>query len=204
MTGLASVLLEDDDINDETKHMLRLIESTGLHTIEMISELLKTGLADENEKLAKIPLDIKALVFDSVELLQFRANEKQQQILLESEDKPIIAEVNHEKIWRVINNLIVNAIKFSHFNGIIRVGVAADEENVLISVADNGIGIPDDQKEIVFEMFTPAKKPGTDGEQPFGLGLSISKRIIDMHKGRIWLESKVNKGTTFFIELPLK
>jgi signal transduction histidine kinase len=204
MTGLAAVMLEDGDLSDDCKHMLKLIESTGLHTIEMISELLKTGLADENARIVKTPLDLKELVFDSVELLQFKANEKQQKILFQCDEAPIIANVNHEKMWRVINNLIVNAIKFSHNGGEIRVSVTADKNSARIAVADNGIGIPKDQEDVIFEMFTPAKKVGTDGEQPFGLGLSISKRIMDMHYGRIWFESKVNEGTTFYIEVPLK
>jgi signal transduction histidine kinase/tetratricopeptide (TPR) repeat protein len=204
MTGLAAMLLEEEDIGEESKHMLRLIETTGLHTVEMISELLKTGLAEEDEKAVKQPLDIKALVYDSVELLQFKAADKEQKVIFESDNTPVIAGINHEKIWRVVNNLIVNAIKFSHIGGVIRVGMSSDDKNVLLSVADNGIGIPDDQKELIFEMFTPAKKPGTDGEQPFGLGLSISKRIVDMHNGRIWFESEAGKGTTFFVELPLK
>jgi signal transduction histidine kinase len=204
MTGLAAVLLEDEGINEESRHMLRLIESTGLHTIEMISELLRTGLGDENEKVEKQLLDIRALVFDSAELLQFKANDKQQHLLFEGDHAPVIANINHEKVWRVMNNLIVNAIKFSHNNGVIKIAVKANAHHVLISIADSGVGIPDNQKDVIFEMFTPAKRPGTDGEQPFGLGLSISKRIIEMHNGKIWFESREGKGTTFFVQLPLK
>jgi len=202
ITGLASVLIEDDDFSEENKTMLKLIETTGMHSMEMINELLKTGLADENEKLVKQRLDLRSLLYDSVELLQFKAADKQQQILFESDGTPVMTEVNHEKIWRVINNLIVNAIKFSHIGGTIKVGIRHNNKHILISVADNGIGIPADQKETVFEMFTPAKKVGTDGEQPFGLGLSISKKIIEMHRGRIWFVSNVDIGTTFYIELP--
>jgi signal transduction histidine kinase len=204
MTGLAAVLMEGDDFSDENKQMLRLIETTGIHSMEMINELLKTGLANEEEKLVKEKLDLRSLLYDSVELLQFKAADKQQQIIFESDNTPVTAEVNHEKIWRVINNLIVNAIKFSHVNGIIKVGIKHNNAGILISVADNGIGIPLEQKDSVFEMFTPAKKVGTDGEQPFGLGLSISKKIIEMHHGNIWFESSTERGTTFYIELPYK
>jgi signal transduction histidine kinase len=203
MTGLAAMLYEEDEFTGESKHMLKLIETTGLHSMEMISELLKTGLADENEKIALQTLDITSLLYDSIELLQFKANDKHQQIIFEGANTPILVEINHEKIWRVINNLIVNAIKFTHTNGLIKVGITQNNKYVLISVADNGIGIPPDQKEAVFEMFTSAKKTGTDGEQPFGLGLSISKRIVEMHNGHIWFEDNVGGGTIFFIELPL-
>ncbi len=159
-------------------------------------------MANEDEKLVKEKLDLRSLLYDSVELLQFKASDKQQQIVFESDNTPITVEVNHEKIWRVLNNLIVNAIKFSHINGIIKVAIKHNNARVLISIADNGIGIPTEQKDAVFEMFTAAKKVGTDGEQPFGLGLSISKKIIDMHGGRIWFESNAGQGTIFYVELP--
>jgi signal transduction histidine kinase len=189
---------------EERKHMMKLLEDTGTHSLEMINELLNSGLADENEPLTKQELDIKALLHDSVELLQFKANEKKQQIKFESDDSPIITHINHEKIWRVFNNLIVNAIKFSYEGGMIFVSIKLITDNkILIAIADNGMGIPDKDKEIVFEMFTPAKREGTDGEQPFGLGLSISKRIIENHEGRLWFESSAGFGTTFYIELPL-
>ncbi|MCR8556697.1 hypothetical protein KXD93_03550 [Mucilaginibacter sp. BJC16-A38] len=202
ITGLAAMLMIEDEFSEDSKNMLRLIETTGLHSMEMINELLKSGLADENEKLVKQRIDLNSLLYDSVELLQFKAREKNQTIAFEHDNKPLMAEVNHEKIWRVINNIIVNAIKFSHEGGIIKVGISGKESKILISIADNGIGISEEQKDIVFEMFTPAKKSGTNGEQPFGLGLSISKRIIELHGGRIWFESNMGKGTIFYVELP--
>jgi len=203
MTGLAAMLYEDDDFTEDSKQMLKLIETTGIHSMEMINELLKTGLGDENEKVEMQKFDLTSLLYDSIELLQFKANDKEQQIIFESNNTPVFAEINHEKIWRVVNNLIVNAIKFSHIGGIIKVAIAHNATHLLISVADNGIGIPPDQKDSVFEMFTPAKKVGTDGEQPFGLGLSISKKIVEMHKGHIWFGNNVGAGTIFYIDLPL-
>lgn len=205
MTGLAAILLGEDEFSGESKHMLKLIETTGIHTMEMINELLKSGLADENEVMDVELIDLKNLLFDSVELLQFKADEKRQRIIFESDDTPVMGRVNHEKIWRVFNNLIVNAIKFSHPDAVIDVGITCityNEKRILISIADNGIGIAEDDKHRVFEMFTPAKRVGTNGEQPFGLGLSISKRIIEKHNGKIWFESTRHEGTTFYIELP--
>ncbi|MBW4890015.1 HAMP domain-containing histidine kinase [Mucilaginibacter sp. HMF5004] len=202
MTGIASMLLEDEDFSEDSKHMLKLIETTGTHTMEMINELLKTGLADETEQIVKQNIDLRSLLFDSVELLQFKANEKHQKLIFESDDKVIMANVNHEKIWRVFNNLIVNAIKFSHEGGDIKISITLNNKNILIAIADSGIGIPENEKDSIFEMFTAAKKFGTNGEQPFGLGLSISKKIIEMHRGKIWFKSTVGVGTIFYIELP--
>jgi signal transduction histidine kinase len=202
ITGLANMIMVEDELSEDSKTMLKLIETTGLHSMEMINELLKTGLADENEKIEKQKLDLTALLYDSIELLQFRARDKQQQIFFNRDSGPILAKVNHEKIWRVINNLIINAIKFSFNGGIIKVAIREDKGLVHISVADNGIGIPSNQKDAVFEMFTPAKKAGTNGEQPFGLGLSISKKIIELHNGEIWFENNIDEGTIFYIELP--
>jgi signal transduction histidine kinase len=202
ITGLASMLMGEEEFSEDSKYMLKLIETTGLHSMEMINELLKSGLEDDNEILVKQQFDLRSMLYDSVELLQFRAKEKKQQIVFENDNKPVFAEVNHEKIWRVINNLIVNAIKFSYTNSTIKVGIKENNHLVLIWVADNGMGIAAEQKEVVFEMFTPAKRNGTHGEQPFGLGLSISKKIIELHNGKIWFEDNVDKGTIFYIELP--
>ncbi|WP_091151418.1 tetratricopeptide repeat-containing sensor histidine kinase [Mucilaginibacter pineti] len=201
ITGLASMLLDEDDFSEDNRHMIRLIESTGTHTMEMINELLKSGLADENEPISTEIINLKELLFDSVELLQFKAKEKKQLIEFAGDEKPIMAAANHEKMWRVFNNLIVNAIKFSHEGGIINVGIKQNNKQILVSVADHGIGIPAENKDGIFEMFTPNKRVGTGGEQPFGLGLSISKKIIEKHGGKIWFESRQSGGTIFYIQL---
>lgn len=201
--ALAALLLEEGEFSEDNKHMLRLIETTGMHTMEMINELLRSGLANENQQeIQKQAVDLRSLLYDAFELLQFRANEKKQQMLFEGPDLPVIAEVDRENMWRVFNNLIVNAIKFTQPGGIIRIGIKLEKSNVLIFVADNGIGIPDKDKGAVFDMFTTAKKTGTGGEEAFGLGLSISKRIVENHKGKIWFDSSPGKGTVFYIELP--
>ncbi|MDB5002821.1 MAG: hypothetical protein JWQ34_1046 [Mucilaginibacter sp.] len=204
MIGLANAVIEGES-SEENKHLLKLLEATGMHSLEMINELLKSGLAEEDEPMVKQRLDINELLRDSVELLQFKANEKKQQIIFKSSETPIITSINHEKIWRVFNNIIVNAIKFSYEGGMILVNIKAiaDKGKILIAIADNGMGIPDQDKDNIFEMFTSAKRVGTDGEQPFGLGLSISKRIIESHNGKLWFESSPGFSTTFFIELPL-
>ncbi len=201
--GLASAVNEDKNLNGDNRHMVQLIESTGGRTLDMIDELLKSGLSDEKENLEKKPVDLKTLLSELIELLQFKADEKHLKINFDSAET-VIVEVSYEKIWRVFSNIIANAIKFSHRGDTIQVTLKRNPENktVLILVADNGIGIPEKEHEEVFEMFTEAKRPGTDGEKSFGLGLAISKRIVTLHNGRLWLESQPDRGTSFFIELP--
>jgi len=201
ITGIAGILLKDDELNAEQRHMLQLVESTGNHSMEMINELLNSGLAQENEPIVTEPHNIAMLLNDTVELLQFRAKEKRQTLRYTGNAQPIIANINREKMWRVFNNVIVNAIKFTRPGGNITVSINRQGNRGVISVTDDGVGIPDIDRAHVFDMFTPAKKTGTGGEKPFGLGLSISKRIIEKHNGKIWFESVEYKGTTFYIEL---
>ncbi|MDB5017480.1 MAG: sasA 1, partial [Mucilaginibacter sp.] len=98
---------------------------------------------------------------------------------------------------------IVNAIKFSPEDSEIYIESRVLENNVEITVRDNGMGIPTDIQSKIFDPFTTAKRSGTQGEQPFGLGLYISKQIIEAHKGKIWLHSEPGKGATFYVELPI-
>lgn len=111
---------------------------------------------------------------------------------------------SREKLWRVVSNLITNAIKFSPAGAIIHVELWQKDDHIFISVKDPGIGIPKEIAPKVFDLFTEVKRQGTAGEQAFGLGLSISKQIVEAHGGKIWFESEQNAGTTFFVELPIE
>ena len=106
-------------------------------------------------------------------------------------------------MWRVINNLIANAIKFSFQDTEIEIKLERSGDDFHVSVTDKGVGIPDKYSSKVFEMFTEAKRPGTLGEKPYGLGLSISSQIVQAHGGKIWFESEQGKGTIFHVSVPV-
>lgn len=192
-------MLKSADMPAEDREMLELLETSSLHSLEMISDLLNVNISAEG--LIKEPVELHTLVRYCVNLLHFKADDKLQQLRF----SPIAAtvQINREKIWRVVSNLIVNAIKFSPVSAEIEITMYKTDGEVVVSILDHGIGIPDNLKEKIFDIFTDAKRKGTSGEHSFGLGLAVSKQIIEAHKGRIWLESEVHKGSTFFIALPL-
>lgn len=200
IASLTTVMVDEDGYNPEQKELLKLIRETSLDTIELINEILEATNNNETE-LQKQLVDINTLLANSVELMRFKAAEKQQQVLLDCPDNPEELLINREKIRRVIGNLISNAIKFSPAGGVISVKVIDKGTNVEISVNDHGIGIPDKNKDKVFNMFTEAKRPGTQGEKSFGLGLSICRQIVEKHHGKIWFESNSVSGTTFYVQL---
>ncbi|MBC7922399.1 MAG: ATP-binding protein, partial [Ferruginibacter sp.] len=88
--------------------------------------------------------------------------------------------------------------------GQIHVHLEKEAETILITVKDNGVGIAEKYHATLFEKFTKARRPGLKGEESVGLGMSIVKRLVDLHQGKIWFESVVNQGTTFFIQIPRK
>ncbi|RZJ84377.1 MAG: HAMP domain-containing histidine kinase, partial [Chryseobacterium sp.] len=152
------------------------------------------------EGLKKEPVEMHTLLLYCVDLLKYKAAEKEQKILLTAED--IVVNVNREKIWRVVSNLVVNAIKFSPRGSDIELELLDKGDSIQIKVADHGIGIPTAIKDKIFDTFTDAKRQGTSGEQSFGLGLAISRQIVEAHQGKIWFESVPDAGTAFYVELP--
>ncbi len=202
--GIASLtaLMADDEYTEEQKELINLVKETSYNSLELINEILEaTNLA--LIELNVEPVDINSLVGNSVELLRFKAAEKAQKIIFEPLSEQQELYISREKIWRVISNLISNAIKFSPTGASIFVKVTKKANEVIISVKDHGIGIPEKLKEQVFNMFTSAQRPGTAGEKSFGLGLSICRQIMEKSHGKIWFESDIKTGTIFYISLPL-
>lgn len=200
IASLASVMLTDDEFSDEQKEYVTIIKESADNSLELINEIFEaTNTVLDEHKMQWV--DVNTLLNNSIELLSFKAAEKNQQITFRPLLKPEQLLISREKIWRVISNLIINAIKFSPIGSVIDVDVISREKDIWIKVKDNGIGISDDMKPKIFNMFTEAKRPGTMGEKSFGLGLSICRQIIEKHGGRIWFDSEPGKGTTFFVSL---
>ena len=114
-----------------------------------------------------------------------------------------MVNINTDKFTRVIDNILTNALKFTPLGGKININISKSNTIALLKIEDNGIGIPLHLQALIFDKFTTAGRRGTSGEKSLGLGMSICKKIVALHQGKIWFESKDNTGTTFFIELPL-
>lgn len=201
INALCSLLQEGDTTADEARQYVELIRESSTSCLHMISDLLQTDFDFKEAELQKKPVDLSVFLGHAVTLLTFRAAEKNQRLILE-EPSHIVVNADPDKLLRVLNNLIVNAIKFSPDGETIRVKVGQSNSGVTISVEDHGLGIPKAAIANIFDPFTTSKRQGTAGEQAFGLGLYISKKIVEAHGGRLWFETEEGSGTTFHILLP--
>ncbi|WP_278021038.1 sensor histidine kinase [Flavobacterium ginsengisoli] len=107
-------------------------------------------------------------------------------------------------ISTILRNLLSNAIKFTDKNGEIKVKLIKTNQKVEISITDNGIGVPDSIKEKLFKINGKVLQKGTENELGSGLGLLLCKEFVNIHQGKIWVESELGKGSTFKFTLPIK
>ncbi|WP_244160769.1 sensor histidine kinase [Flavobacterium defluvii] len=204
--GLAKLILSENP-SESIKHLADLIcESTNLQFryIENFIKLLK-----EQDQVVKTNQEIRTISFENI--LPF-INEQVEQRLI---DKNIIlnlsVEVNEAKLRidegllvQVLVNLISNAIKFSYFDSVVKVRIYKENSNVVITVADRGIGFDKNQIEELFKKFTKMSRLGTANESSTGIGLYLCKKIIEKNRGQLTAASEgKNKGAEFKIEFEL-
>jgi signal transduction histidine kinase/Tfp pilus assembly protein PilF len=199
ITAMADLMLQEDNRSAEDIEALALIKSGGENSLQLVNNLLQLN-TPVIEELTKNTINLADLIQYCADMLNHQAQKKHQRI--EMQIASVIVKVNYEKMWRVISNLLTNAIKFSPEGSRILIKAEQRGDKALIMVTDEGIGIPDDLEGKIFDHFTEAKRAGTSGEESFGLGLSISRQIVEAHGGRIWFENNMEKGTTFSIEIP--
>jgi len=196
-----TMLMEMDDFRAEDYiENLEMIKTSCDKASFIINDLLATA---QNETLNHFELEKAELgdfLFSIID--EWLKNKKGQvNITYATPDIPVYAMVNKEKLQRVMDNLIINAIKFSGPNGNIDIALSAVHGEVNISVKDSGIGIPQDMLPYIFDRFSKARREGIRGEESVGLGLSIVREIIQKHNGEIEVESSEKQGTTFTITL---
>jgi signal transduction histidine kinase len=143
--------------------------------------------------------DAKALVRESLEAFQPAASAKGLSLHSTSPDSSLPATFDHDRILQVLANLVSNAIKFTGDGGSISIGLEPDGDEVRFSVSDTGTGIASDHLRVIFERFWQVTQGDRRG---LGLGLFISKCLVEAHGGRIWAESEIGKGSTFRFTLP--
>jgi signal transduction histidine kinase len=207
-TPIASILgLTDLLKNENDKHqqeeLVNIMKMACNNSLQLISEILEsTALA--NKFLEKEKVNANECLADCISHLKINAAEKKQHFVIKALSHPVNLYVNKDKMKRVMYNLITNAIKFSYEGSEIILSITQPNQKIiLISIQDFGIGMPQEIQRHIFTEKENAKREGTKGEKSYGLGLTICKEIIEAHKGKIWVESEVGKGTIFFIELPV-
>lgn len=208
--GFTDVMLEglDGELTEYMDNDLRLIQKNGQHLLHLINDVLdmakiesgKMNLHPERFKVHEVFEDVNSI---TASLANSRSNAL---VITEDSDHEIEVFADNTRIKQVMINLINNANKFT-FEGKISMKVSRlDGARVLISVKDTGLGIPLDHLEAIFQEFSQVDTSTTRKAGGTGLGLPISRRLIEMHGGRLWAESTgvEGEGSTFFIELPIE
>lgn len=160
-------------------------------------------LESANVDLNFMRLDLTARLGIVLDNYQQRQHAAGHHFYFESSHPSIYADIDENKFLQVINNLLGNSLKFTPDGGLLSVLVSLHSTHILVTLADNGVGIPAALQAGLFERFTRARRRGLRGEKTTGLGMSIIKTIVELHHGHIWFESQEGQGTTFFIRLPL-
>lgn len=198
--------LEDevDCFAQDQMELLHHIKSQSSFMLNLVNDLLDvTSIESGSIKLSLKPVDITALIFQVISLNKALAEKKEMMINLDTQIQSLILDIDKGKIEQVITNLLTNAIKFSEKRTVITVNIYEKSNQVIISIKDHGQGIPKEELNLLFKPFQKTSVKSTEGEKSTGLGLFIVKRIVEAHKGKIWAESKLGIGSTFYISLPV-
>ena len=147
--------------------------------------------------------DLRDTMNDTVGMMEGFAKEKNIQLEIQSEKLPMI-EVDPDRVSQVLRNLVHNAIKFSHENSKIEVHAITKKDHILFGVKDCGVGMSSADKIQIFEPFYQVEEHLNRKHGGTGLGLAICRGIIESQKGKIWVESKQDQGSTFYFTIPLK
>jgi signal transduction histidine kinase len=201
--GSLSVLREEwgNRLPPEGQHLLEVCERNSTLLLSLISDLLDFS-ASGNVILRQQQVALAPLVQKTFEILTplARGNDVK---LLNTVHQDIKVYADAQRIQQVLVNLVGNAIKFSKKEGAyVLVGAAKEDDRITVGVTDNGIGIPPEQREHIFEPFVQGDSSTATSIKGTGLGLAICKSLIERHNGTIWVESTPGKGSRFFFSLP--
>jgi signal transduction histidine kinase len=167
----------------------------------LIEDLLEMArLQSGRVELWRSSVDVRDVIARAARALEPLIQARGQRLLFSPPAEPMIASVDAERLGRVLRNLLGNAQKYGRENGAILVTVERSATEVCIAVSDDGPGIPPEDQERIFERFFRVTGSGSSGS---GLGLAIARALVELHGGRVWVESTPGRGSTFRIALPV-
>lgn len=204
--GFISTLLSDEEgyyDKDTVRGFYQIIDRECERLIRMINDLLNVSRIEAGHALELYPepVDLLPLIEKVVTVQKSYTTDKHTLSIDVDKDLPIIV-ADEDKIDQVLTNLISNAIKYSPLGGEITVSAHRDGKGILFGIADHGIGIPAEHLPRVFDHFHRVDNRNTRQVGGTGIGLTIAKHLVEAHGGKIWVESQVGNGSTFWFSLP--
>ena len=190
------------NLNSKQEEYINDIKVSATHLLGMINEVLDMSKIEANAmKVVKSAFWISRAVDEVVNILSPLAQKKNIKLIKNmAVDFEVFAD--YQKIQQILYNLVSNAIKYSPENDEVEISINSDDENFRILVHDNGIGIDKKYHGKIFAKFVQLDSAYTKKESSTGLGLTITKELVELHGGKISLISEVNNGSTFIVEIP--
>jgi len=205
--GYAAILLEErlGALPPAVRERLEKINTHSDELVHMVNDLLDIARIEAGKTIMKKEeQNLKNIIANVADLIMIQCKNKNINLIIDLPDSipPVFAD--RSQIERVFINLLGNAVKFTPQNGEIAIRVKANDTELEIGISDTGIGIPQEALHNLFQEFYRVDNPINQQVKGTGLGLSLVKHIVEAHQGKIWVESVMNKGSTFKFTLPLK
>ncbi len=200
--GYSELVERVGPLNDHQREFLGRIQDSIQHITSLINDLLDLGSIEAGMDTRREFVQLEGILRYTIDMLHGQIKSKQLQVHTDVAPALPALRANPIRLRQVLDNVVGNAIKYSHPDGEIRISIHAEADQVILQVTDQGPGIPSTDQPHIFDKFYRATNISPDVEGS-GLGLAIVKNIVENHQGRIWVESTVGKGSSFFIVLPV-
>ncbi len=200
--GYVELLPQVGPLNEKQELFIERVEISLESITNLINDLLDIRRIKSKLDLEMEPCDLREIIDGIVGRLTHQATEKGQTLRWERPKTLPLIRGNPQRLSQVVDNLVNNAIKYTQEGGHVTVTATLDNGHVVVSISDDGIGIPPEEQPRIFERFYRVESESIIGTGGTGLGLAIVKAVVEKHNGRIWVKSKPGVGSTFSFVLP--
>jgi len=199
--GYTELVERAGSLTDTQREFLKRIQESVQHITSLINDLLELGSIEAGLDTRREYVQLDGILNYTLEMLQGQIKAKHIKVQIEITPALPALRANPVRLRQVLDNVVGNAIKYSHDQGEVSISMRAEDQQIIVRVTDNGPGIPAKDQAHIFDKFYRGSNISSHAGS--GLGLAIVKSIIEAHQGRMWVESNVGRGSTFFIILPV-
>lgn len=201
--GYIALLEKAGSLNELQEQFVDKSLDSLAYITDLITDLLDIGRIEAGYDMKMVPLRFDTLIEETCTEMISQAEEADIALQCPSLQSPLWVHGSARRLRQVLENLISNAIKYGRAGGWVRVAARANGDHLIVDVSDNGLGISLEEQARIFDRFYRVQRKETMDIKGTGLGLAIVKSVVEHHHGRIWVESELNKGSTFSFVLPL-